>query len=99
MATINADLVGWIHSEGGVPISTIAEWHEQPKVAVAACLPLAEFLNVWETELTPQERAQLVDTFIQKKNDYLRRAHSILTPAELRRDKTYRRLRSMFPEN
>lgn len=96
---IDADLVAWLHTEGGVPISTIAEWHEAPKTEIAKCLALGEFLKVWDTELTPQERAELVETLIRKKNEYLRRARSVLTPLELQRDKTYRRLRSMFPDS
>ena len=96
---IDADLVAWTNSEGGVPIETIAQWHEQPKTTIAACLPLAEFLKVWDSELTLQDRVELVETLIRKKNDYILRARGLLTPAELQRDKTYRRLRAMFPEN
>lgn len=98
-AKIDADLVAWTHGEGGVDIATIAKWHDQPKTEIAKCLPLAEFLEVWDSELTPAERTQLVPVLLHKKNEYLRRARSILTPAELQRDKTYRRLRSMFRGN
>jgi hypothetical protein len=79
-------------------VATIAKWHEQPKTEIAACLPLAEFLKVWDTELTPHERAQLVGVLLLKKNAYLQQVRA-LTPTELARDKTYRRLRSMFPAN
>ena len=95
---IDADLVAWTYSEGGVPIATIAEWHEHTKVAVAACLSLPDFLKVWDSELTPAERTELVPVLLRKKNEYLRVARSALTPTELAREKTYRRLRSMFPD-
>lgn len=92
---IDADLIAWLHSEGGVPISTIAEWHEAPKTEIAAALPLGELLEVWDTELTPAERAGLVQVLLTKKNDYLQRVRSRLTATELTRDKTYKRLRAM----
>ena len=56
---IDTDLVAWTYIEGGVDIATIAKWHELPKTEIAACLPLAEFLKVWDTGLTPHERTQL----------------------------------------
>ena len=42
---IDADLVAWTYSEGGVDIATIAKWHERPKTEIAKCLPLAEILE------------------------------------------------------
>jgi hypothetical protein len=98
MATIDADLVEWTHNAGGVDIATIAKWYEQPKTEIAKCLALAEFLKVWDSELTPAERTELVPVLLRKKNDFLKRARGVLSPTELARDKTYRRLRSMFPD-
>jgi hypothetical protein len=96
---IDADLVAWTYSEGGVPIATIAEWHEMPKTEIAKCLPLGEFLKAWDSELTPQEKAQLIDTFIQKKNAFIKEARAVLPREELSRDRTYKRLMEMFPNN
>ena len=96
---IDADLIAWTYSEGGVPIETIATWHEQPKTAIAACLPIRELLQVWDSELTPAERTELIPVLLRKKNEYLRMARAALTLTELANDKTYRRLRSMFPDN
>jgi hypothetical protein len=95
---IDADLVAWTHGEGAVPIETIAKWHERPKTEIAKCLPLDQFLKVWESELTPAERAELVPVLLRQE-ERVPPGTRCLTPTELARDKTFRRISKMFPNS
>jgi hypothetical protein len=60
-----------------------------PLQARFARLPMADALQVWDAA-TAAEKAELTQEFIKKKNLYMRKAEG--------RDRTYRRLESMFPQ-
>jgi len=63
----------------------------------AARLPMDGFLKVWEIA-TPPERQALTDLFDKKRRSYFKQIDKTKTAQELRTDQTYRRLRSMFPD-
>jgi hypothetical protein len=58
-------------------------------------LPMADALQVWDAS-TKEEKAELSQEFIKKKNHYLRKMYTA-GPEARAKDRTYRRLAQMFP--
>jgi len=67
-----------------------------PLQARFARLPMPDALQVWDTA-TPNEKAELTEELIKKKNAYMRKAYNA-GPETRAKDRTYRRLVKMFSE-
>jgi hypothetical protein len=59
-------------------------------------LPMKDFLQVWDAA-TPNEKGTLSKLMLKKKQSYFKSAYSTMTPQQRNLDRTYRRLRTMFP--
>lgn len=64
----------------------------------ATRLPMADFIDVWDRS-TNEEKAALSKLLIKKRNSYYKKVFKDLTPQQRLSDPTYRRLRSMFPQD
>ena len=59
-------------------------------------LPMKDFLQVWDAS-TNDEKAALSRLMLKKKQSYFKSAYNTMTPQQRSLDRTYRRLRTMFP--
>ena len=59
-------------------------------------LPMKDFLQVWDAA-TNDEKAGLSKLMLKKKQSYFKSAYNTMTPQQRNLDRTYRRLRTMFP--
>ena|SRR6267378_3021076 len=59
-------------------------------------LPMKDFLQVWDAA-TNEEKAGLSKLMLKKKQNYFKSAYNTMTPQQRNLDRTYRRLRTMFP--